>query len=119
MSVPLSRRAESIISWPFGVTWTSWIYLWRTTPVHRRELAGSAPADLPPAPPDRTRLDGAQLPVDGSGPLFHRTYTGRIRDAGCSAEAMIERLRADPNLVAPRARALQQDEGPAVADADR
>jgi hypothetical protein len=44
-----------------------------------------------------------QLPEDGSGPLFHRTYTGLFRDADRPATELIERLAADPNRVAPLA----------------
>jgi len=110
--MPLPRRPISLFMWPFGVSITSWIYIWRTTPIHRRELPGSA-ADLPPDPPAGISLEGAQLPEHGVGPLFHRTYTGRLRDSDWSAPELMERVRADPNLVAPLALArFRKTSGP-------
>ena len=98
----LPRRPISLFMWPFGVSVTSWIYIWRTTPIHRRELPGSA-ADLPPAPPAQASLEDVQRPEGAVGPLFHRTYTGRVRDSRWSADELMERVRADPNFVAPLA----------------
>jgi Domain of unknown function (DUF1990) len=100
--VPLPRRPISLFMWPFGVGITSWSYIWRTTPIHRREHPGSA-ADLPPHLPPDTSLEAVQRPEQSVGPLFHRVYTGRIRDSRWSAEELIQRVCADPNLVAPLA----------------
>jgi hypothetical protein len=75
--------------------------MWRTTPMHRREESGSARDDAPPRLPadaDRAEL---QRPDDGVGPLFHRTYRVRIRNAELSAEQLVATIRADPNTVAP------------------
>ena len=47
-------------------------------------------------------LGGVQRPESGSGPLFHRVYSTRIRDADISAGELIGRVAADPNEVAPR-----------------
>jgi Domain of unknown function (DUF1990) len=102
MAVELPRRAAEMVTWPAGVALTSWTYIWRTTPIHRREIEGS-PEDLPPALPEWVSEHDVQRPADGSGPLFHRLYTGCIRDAGWSAEELMERLQADPNRVAPLA----------------
>jgi Domain of unknown function (DUF1990) len=88
--------------WPWGVALTSWAYIWRTTPMHRRELSGTA-ADVPPSIPSGISLDRVQRPEDGVGPLFHRTYTGRLRESQWNATGVMERLRADPNFVAPLA----------------
>jgi hypothetical protein len=96
-------RAAIAATWPLGVAWTSFAYIWRTTPLHRRQLDGSLPEDLPPPLPDGINLDEVQRPSDGDGPLFHRTYTGVMRDARMSAEALIARVSADPDQVAPRA----------------
>jgi hypothetical protein len=92
-----------MVTWPVGIAVTSWTYTWRTTPIHRRELEGSLEQDLPPSRGTTVSEEGVQLPRDGSGPLFHRTYTGRIRNAEWGAEELMERVRADPNLVAPLA----------------
>ncbi len=98
----LPRRPISLFMWPFGVSITSWSYIWRTTPIHRRELSGSA-EDLPPPIPPTASLDRVQRPEEAVGPLFHRTYTGRVRDSRWTAAELMERVRADPNLVAPLA----------------
>jgi Domain of unknown function (DUF1990) len=75
--------------------------MWRTTPMHRREESGTAEEDAPPPLPDQVRREDLQASADGVGPLFHRTYRTRIRDARPSAEQLFAAIRADPNRVAP------------------
>jgi hypothetical protein len=75
--------------------------MWRTTPFHRGERPGSPDADSPPPLPAGVPTDGVQWPVDGVGPLFHRTYRARIRDARRSPEELIGALAADPDRAAP------------------
>jgi hypothetical protein len=103
------------LSWPFGVAWTAWHYLWRILPLHRREMPGTPGSDLPPALPPEISQDGVQAPADGSGPLFHRIYTARIRGSGLGPAELIGRLAADPNTVSPsrlaRFRKTNGDEG--------
>jgi hypothetical protein len=82
---------------------TSWSYLWRTTPMHRRNVEGSLPDDLPPQFPVGVSVAGVQQPDHGAGPLLHRIYSGRIRGARLAASALMERVQADPNVVAPGA----------------
>jgi hypothetical protein len=94
--------------WPLGIAVTSWTYMWRTTPMHRRELPGSWPGDAPPEMPAAVTLDEVQRPEDGVGPLFRRRYRGRIRDADASAADVMSDVRADPNRVAPGALARFQ-----------
>jgi hypothetical protein len=96
-------RASAILTWPLGMAVTSWFYIWRTTPIHRRERPGSPEEDLPPALPPGMSTERVQQPADGCGPLFHRIYTGRIRDSRLSAEELMRRVQADPNFVAPLA----------------
>ena len=89
---PPSRRLATAARWPLGVLKTGWDYLWRTTPMHRSETAGSMPADRPPALPsdcDRTDLQGVD---DGHGPLMHRSYVARVREAELSARELIRRF---------------------------
>jgi hypothetical protein len=88
------------LRWPLGVLLTAWAYMWRTTPMHRRELAGDAARDAPPPLAGHTGED-LQLPSDGAGPLLHRRYVGRIRGARVGAEALISELSRDPDSVAP------------------
>jgi Domain of unknown function (DUF1990) len=96
----LSRRLSTAALWPVGIGLTSWNYMWRTTPMHRREERGTAD-DLPPALPDARVDDDVQRVEDGVGPLFHRLYRARIRDARLSAEQLIDRLTGDPNRASP------------------
>jgi hypothetical protein len=97
------RRARTATRWPLGIALTSWSYTWRTTPIHRRERAGSWPEDGPPpidAPVDRDEL---QRPEDGAGPLFRRRYSARIHGAHATAAELMGAVQADPNRVAPGA----------------
>jgi hypothetical protein len=94
------RRLTTAALWPVGIALTSWHYMWRTTPMHRRETAGSAD-DRPPPLPDGLARQDVQPYEDGVGPLFHRVYRTRIRDAQIPPEALIGRILADPNCAAP------------------
>jgi hypothetical protein len=76
--------------------------MWRTTPLHRREVVEPAPAGhLPPAHPDG--VDAAEVigPDNGFGPLFHRRYRTLIRDSELSPEELFKRLTANLNQAAP------------------
>lgn len=97
---PLSNRLATAAVWPAGIALTSWRYMWRTTPIYREETAGSAADRPPPFPADLAR-NGLQLSEDGVGPLFHRRYVARIREAQLTAEQLVERIGADPNCVSP------------------
>jgi hypothetical protein len=96
----IGRRASTALLWPFGIALTSWHYMWRTTPMHRSEETGTA-ADLPPPFPAGVSSVDVQRPEDGVGPLFHRLYRARIREARLSPDELIGRLRADPNEATP------------------
>ncbi|MGH9164970.1 MAG: DUF1990 family protein [Acidimicrobiales bacterium] len=98
---PLSRRLATATLWPFGIGLTSWHYLWRTTPLHRRQLPGSPEADGGPPMPDGVSVEEVQGAESGVGPLFHRRYRVRIREAPMSPERLVERLGGDLNAAAP------------------
>lgn len=100
--VPLSRRLSTASRWPLGVALTSWRYMWRTVPMHRSEVEGTFAEDGPPDLPDHVRLDDVLHPPGGAGPLFHRRYRGRIREADMGARELIDTISADLDLVAPR-----------------
>ncbi len=111
----LSRRLATASRWPLGVLKTGWDYLWRTTPMHRVQTPGALPADAPPPLPaccDRRDLQGID---DGYGPLMHRCYVARVRDAELTASELIERFGDCPNRAAPKALGsfvkLRGDEG--------
>jgi hypothetical protein len=98
--LPLTRRLSTAALWPVGIALTSWNYMWRTTPMHRREEPGTAD-DLPPRLPDARADEDVQRMEEGVGPLFHRLYRARIRDARLSPDELIARLTVDPNRASP------------------
>ena len=100
-SLPVHRRITTATRWPVGVALTSWRYLWRTVPLHRAEDAGDPETDAPPALPAGVELAEVQRHEDGTGPLFHRRYRTRIRDARLTARELVDRLAADPDRAAP------------------
>ena len=75
--------------------------MWRTTPFHRGERAGSPTDDVAPPLPAGLSRDEIQGPDDGFGPLFHRSYRVRIRDPRMSASELMAQLQADPDAAAP------------------
>jgi len=119
---PVTRRWLTALTWPVGVTLTSWDYLWRTTVMHRAEtIEPDAGPHLPPPLPDAVDHTEVQPPEDGTGPLFHRRYTTRIRESPFSPEALVDRLRRDVNAAAPTAFARFQrvlGEGESLASGD-
>ena len=64
---PTRKRLATATRWPVGIALTSWRYLWRTTPVDRKELVGAWPQDAPPPLPDGVDLSEVQEPEDGAG----------------------------------------------------
>jgi Domain of unknown function (DUF1990) len=99
---PTSRWLPAA-SWPLGVALTSWDYMWRTTPMRRREAPGSLPSPPPPLlsyPPD-VSSDEVQGQDGGYGPLFHRFYRTRIRETNLGAAELMDKLQADLNRASP------------------
>jgi hypothetical protein len=95
------RHLAIAARWPFGVLLTAWSYMWRTTPLWRREHEGEWPTDAPPDVEALVSRDGVQRVEDGAGPLLHRRYRARIRGAEMRADVLMETIKADPNRVAP------------------
>ncbi len=75
--------------------------MWRITPLHRRELAGSMERDGPPPFPFGASRDETQLSDAGVGPLFHRRYRAQIDEPRLSAEELMAEVSADMNRVTP------------------
>lgn len=98
-----SRRAATAARWPLGVLKTGWDYLWRTTPMNRRDEDGSLAQDTPPPLPPGTDRTDHQGVEDGFGPLMHRRYMARIRDAETTAPQLISAFASVPDRAAPRA----------------
>jgi hypothetical protein len=69
--------------------------------MHRDEVEGSLTEDAPPALPGSVDESEVQRPEGGAGPLFHRRYRTSIRDSRISAQHLVQRLCADPDVVAP------------------
>jgi hypothetical protein len=118
--LPISRRLSTAALWPLGIALTSWNYMWRTTPMHRREERGTA-ADLPPSLPAASVDDDVQRMEDGVGPLFHRLYRARIRESRLTPGELIGCIAADPNRASPTelARFLTvDDDGGGIAPGD-
>jgi len=99
----LSRRLATAARWPLGVLKTGWDYLWRTTPMRRVELPGSVTGDLPPPLPAGTDVRDLKRVQDGVGPLMHRCFSARVRDATVDAQELIATFAAKPNRAAPTA----------------
>jgi hypothetical protein len=75
--------------------------MWRTVPTRRRELPGDPRADAPPTLPAGFPRDDLQSPADGVGPLFHRRYAVRVREAALGPEELLRRMREDLDAFAP------------------
>jgi hypothetical protein len=99
----LTRRAAIVARWPLGIGLTSWRYMWRVTPLQRAETPGTEHdccEDIPPL--EQTRLrEGVQGTNKGVGSLYHRRYRTKIEGAQVNPEDLIQRISADPNIVAP------------------
>jgi hypothetical protein len=98
----IRRRLWTAALWPTGIALTSWDYMWRTTPMHRSEETGG-PEDIPSSLSDAALGADVQRIEDGVGPLFHRLYRARIRNARLSPDAVISCLGADLNRSTPTA----------------
>ena len=97
-----ARRWLTAATWPVGVSLTSWDYMWRSTPMHRTETLEPTPErHLPPTPPSGMDIDEVIGLRDGHGPLFHRRYRTRIRQAERSPDELWASLTADLNRAAP------------------
>jgi hypothetical protein len=98
-----TRRWLTAASWPLGIALTSWDYMWRTTPMHRREVSVGLEPPLPallsyPAEVSSAEVQGHE---DGRGPLFHRLYRTRIRESRLDGSELMEKLQADLNVASP------------------
>jgi hypothetical protein len=97
----LSQRLRTASRWPFGIVLTSWRYMWRTVPMHRSEEHGEWDELLPPEIPAGIDREEIQYVESGAGPLFHRVYRGRIREADLRPEELMAAITGDLDKVAP------------------
>ncbi len=84
----LRERVGIVLRWPIGLMLITWRYLWRLTPVHRRDEVGD-PGDLPPDLPDGVDREGVQGLADGYGALMHRRYAVRVVDPRIGPEQAV------------------------------
>ena len=105
-----ARWVAALVRWPIGLVLVSWRYFWRTTPIHRSDVAGDE-TDLPP--PDSGGSDdaGVQHPADGHGALLHRFYSVRIAGTPLSPEELMQRLVADPDRWSPEFAVFRRTRG--------
>ena len=97
----LRERVGIVFRWPIGLLLISWRYLWRVTPVYRRDEEGG-PDDLPPPLPEGVERDGIQGLADGFGPMLHRRYAVRAADPRKAPEQLVTQLATEPNSAAPQ-----------------
>src|SRR3954454_286796 len=103
-----TRRLATAARWPVGIVLTSWSYMWRTTPMHRREETGAVADDAPPELPPGVSREEVQHASDGAGPPFHRRYSALVREPELTPEALIARVAGDLNKVTPTVLAVFQ-----------
>jgi uncharacterized protein (UPF0548 family) len=106
----LRRRWSTAARWPFGIAYTSWRYLWSTTPIHRWELSGNWADDAPPELPEGTDRSKLQTVEDGVGPLVHRIYRTRMVGSPMSSEKLMARIQGNLDCIAPKEFATFQKE---------
>jgi len=98
----VASRAAGAVRSLRGILSTAWEYVTLTRRVRRHEEPGSLSDDLPPPLPPEVEFDEAQDLVDGVGPLMHRSYVVRVRDASLSAADLIAAFAGRPNRASPR-----------------
>ena len=101
MALKPTPRIVTAARWPLGIALTSFAYLWRTTPIHRREVDGSWPEDAPPGVGEGVDRSGIQRVEDGSGPYLRRRYRAVVAGARTGAPEVMAEIRDDPNIVVP------------------
>jgi Domain of unknown function (DUF1990) len=97
--VGLPRRIGTVMRWPLGMALASWRYLWRVSPLHRRDEEGTRQDNGPPIATDAG--PGLQATEDGVGPLFHRRYGVRIEGSSLTPKQLIDDIARNPNRAAP------------------
>ena len=95
------RMVATAARWPVGVGVASWRYLWRTTPMRRRECEGDPAEDCPPPLPAGVETRELQGAAEGVGALFHRRYRARIRGASLSPGELMSRMQRNLDAFAP------------------
>jgi hypothetical protein len=95
-----ARRLGIVLRWPAGMAFTSWRYLWRTTPLHRLDEQGDQ-GDCGPSIDAVFHDERLQRLEDGVGPVYRRWYRVTIEHPKLSARELVDRIAEDPNRPAP------------------
>ena len=97
----LSTRLGIVLRWPIGLVLISWRYLWRITPVYRREEDGG-PDDLPPPIPDGVETGDSRVSRTGTARCCTAGTPSASRVPAARREQVVALLAADPNSAAPQ-----------------
>ncbi len=97
-----TRRWLIAATWPVGIALTAWDYMWRSTPMHRTERLGGLESWAPvPTIEEESLREELQGSEAGYGPLFHRRYGTRIREAAYGPDELMSIVQANLNRAAP------------------
>lgn len=106
-----SARVRTVLRWPAGIALVSWRYFWRTIPLHRSEVPGTA-ADLPDADYDTSAFKDRLQPVEaGVGPLLHRSYAVRIAGSDMTPDELMGQVSGQLNQVSPEMAEFRKTRG--------
>jgi len=116
----LRQRVGIVLRWPIGLVLITFRYIWRVTPVYRRDEPGG-PEDLPPPLPEGVDRNDVQGLGDGHGALLHRRYSVRVEEPRIGPEQAVDQLAAHPNSAAPEDAAVfvksrEESDGMEVGD---
>jgi hypothetical protein len=111
-----ARLLLTAVRWPVGLLLTAWAYLWRVTPMHRREVHGAMAEHGGPALPADRPLDGIQQEHEGRGAFLRRRYRVDVVDGRFDAAQLMACVRDDIDRVVPgglaRFKKVRGDDGP-------
>ena len=106
-----SARLRTVMGWPVGIAVVSWRYMWRTTPLHRTDEAGTR-ADLPDLAYDTTGFSDRHQSLDaGVGPVLHRLYRVRIAGTGITPSALMDLVSGSLNHASPEMAKFRKTRG--------
>ena len=104
-------RLRTVLGWPVGIAVVSWRYMWRTTPLHRSEEAGTR-ADLPDLAYDTSGFADQLQPLDaGVGPVLHRLYRVRITGSSIAPSALMDLVSGRLNQASPEMAKFRKTRG--------
>jgi hypothetical protein len=105
-------RTAVVARWPLAIAMVSWRYMWRTTPLHRSEEAGSR-ADIPDDWQHDTGVADSRRQgiADGVGRLVHRRYTVWIAGSTMNPSTLIDAVAANLNRTSPEIAAFVKTRG--------